>query len=277
MVIAELLSEVSKMLKGIENSAFEARQLLLDTLCISQTELILNRNKEISEKDAEKILNLAKKRLTGEPLQYILGSQEFMSLPFLVTKDTLIPRQDTETLVEFVLDEKEDIPLSVLDIGTGTGCIPISLAHSRQNFTCTGIDVSKNAIEIARKNAENLDLSERVTFEICDILSDIPRSQFDIVVSNPPYIKSSDIPNLQTEVRDFEPHIALDGGNDGLLFYRRICDISPKILKRGGLLAFEIGYDQRDDVFDIMTKQFKNIKTVKDLCGNNRVIAGCLE
>lgn len=278
MVIYELLTKISTALKayGIENSNFEACCILGITLNMQHQEIILNRNKEVLEKDGKSALKLLKRRLSGEPLQYILGTQEFMSLPFFVTKDVLIPRQDTETLVEFLISEKEDLPLFVLDIGTGTGCIPISLAHFKKKFRLTGIDISKNAISLAQKNADSLGVADRVNFEILDILSKTPKGKYDIVVSNPPYIKTEDIATLQTEVRLYEPHLALDGGSDGLIFYRRICDLAPKILNSSGLLAFEIGFDQAGAVSNLMKKDFRDIRVIKDLCGNDRVVAGYL-
>lgn len=279
MVISELLQNVTKelTLNGSDNARFEAVHLICFVLEISQKDLILNAKTEVSEEEKNKIFELVKRRVSGEPFQYILGTQEFMSLEFAVTPDTLIPRQDTETLVELVLSETDNTPLSLLDIGTGTGCIPISLAHFKNNFNCVGIDISENALKIAQKNAETLKVSDRVTFEKCDILTDFPNKKFDIIVSNPPYIKSEIIPTLQTEVRDFEPNLALDGGIDGLKFYRRICGIAPKILKKGGFLVFEIGFDQEKDVFSIMETNFEKIKITKDLSGNDRVISGYLK
>ncbi len=278
MVISGLLSGVTKSLSegGIENARFEAGYLVGFVLKLSQTELILNKDSSVSADDQKNVFALVKRRISGEPFQYILGSQEFMGLEFAVTPDVLIPRQDTEILAEFILRNTESCPLSVLDIGTGTGCIPISLAHFNPNFNCTGIDISENAIAVAQKNAETLNVSDRVRFEICDILNGFPKQKFDIAVSNPPYIKSAVIPTLQTEVRDFEPYLALDGGADGLKFYRRICDIAPNILKIGGLLAFEIGFDQADDVASLMKKNFDNIKVTKDLLQNDRVVSGYL-
>lgn len=278
MVISELLAKVSKELEenGIENPRFDASCILGYVLKMPYAHLLLNSKKEVQDADISAAFELLKKRLAHEPLQYILGTQDFMSLTFFVSPDVLIPRQDTETLVEFVLSQKEDFPASVLDIGTGTGCIPISLAHFRKNFKCLGVDVSEKAVLLARKNAENLGVSERAAFEILDIMTDIPFGKFDIAVSNPPYIKSGDIKTLQPEVRIFEPHLALDGGDDGLIFYRRICEIAPKILNKGGLLAFEIGFDQADYVRKIMDKNFKDIKIIKDLTGNDRVVSGYL-
>lgn len=279
MVISELIKEASDKLlqSGNDNSRFEALHLVGFTLKMSPEKLITNFAKEISKTDEEKILNLVKKRNSGVPFQYLLGTQEFMSLEFSMSPDVLIPRQDTETLVEFLLKKYADFPLSVLDIGTGTGCIPISLAHFRPKFTCIGIDISENAVNLAKKNADALKVSDRVTFEKCDILKEIPNGNFNIVTSNPPYIKTEDIQYLQKEVRDFEPHLALDGGVDGLKFYRRICDISTGILKPDGILVFEIGFNQADIIKDIMKDNFKNIEIVKDLCKNDRLAIGYLK
>ena len=274
MVISELLSEITK---DLNKNAFEAAQILSFVLGISPSELVLKGKNEVSEKDRDTALSLVKRRLSHEPLQYILGSWEFMSLPFFVSGDALIPRQDTETLVEFVLSETDNSAKALLDIGTGTGCIPISIAHFKKNFTCLGIDVSDKAIALAKRNAEGLNMADRVDFEKCDILSEIPEKKFDIVVSNPPYIKSDIIDTLMPEVRDFEPKIALDGGADGLIFYRRICEIAPKILSSGGLLAFEIGFDQGIEVSELMRDNFENVRVIKDLCNNDRVVAGYLK
>lgn len=276
MVIAELLSIMEKELEDIGNAPFEAAQLLGAALSLSQTELILKKNAEVPEDDKIKALSLVKRRLTHEPLQYILGFWEFMSLPFFVSPDALIPRPDTETLVEFVLSERGGMPTSLLDIGTGTGCIPISLAYFDKNFVCRGIDISGAALSLAEKNAVKNGVSDRVSFEKCDILYKAPKDKYDAVVSNPPYIKSGVIDTLQTEVRDFEPRAALDGGDDGLIFYRRICGIAPMLLKNGGLLAFETGFDQSADVSELMKKAFKDIRITKDLCGNDRVVSGYL-
>lgn len=279
MVISELLSTVSQKLKtyGIENYHFEASNILGFVLNMTASELILSKKKEISENDTAKALNYLERRLSGEPLQYILGTQEFMSLPFFVSPDVLIPRQDTETLVEFILSEKDDFDYSVLDIGTGSGCIPISLAHFKRTFRCTGIDISEKALELAKKNADANNVSERVQFEALDILEKLPNDRYDVVISNPPYIKSADLKTLQDEVRLFEPHLALDGGKDGLDYYRRICKIAPHILKKGGLLAFEIGFDQATTVSALMEKDFKEIRVIKDLCKNDRVVAGYIK
>jgi len=277
MVISELLKVVTARLReaGIENSIFEAHQIVRHVFNFSAIDLVLNHNTDATYCTA-KVMSLVERREKHEPLQYILGTQEFMSLEFLVEENVLIPRSDTETLVEFVLENTKG-ELKLLDIGTGTGCIPLSVAHYNKNAHVRGLDINPQALELSRKNAEKLGLSKRAEFEKIDILSQIPYGRYDVITSNPPYIETDIIPTLQSEVRDYEPHLALDGGCDGLVFYRRICGIAPKLLNPGGLLAFEIGYNQAGDVSDLMKNNFENIRITNDLAGNNRVVSGTLK
>lgn len=274
MVIRELIKlSVGRLREnGCDNPLFEAHLLLRHILGISATELSLQYDREIDKKD--ELDELINRRIGGEPLQYILGTQEFMSLEFKVTPDVLIPRADTETLVEYLLEKTKGTGFSMLDIGTGTGCIPLSAAYYNKRAFVRGIDISESAVKIAEENCERLNLSERAAFELCDILSERPRGKYDIVTSNPPYIESDVIETLQTEVKDFEPHLALDGGDDGLKFYRKITDIAPSILNRGGRLIFEIGYNQGNAVSNLMQKSFVEVEIIKDFCGNDRVVTG---
>lgn len=278
MEIKELLKTLTEKLRTSENDnpVFEAHQLLRYVTGFSATDLVLSHDKEVDIKDIKLLDELSNRRIKGEPLQYILGTQEFMSLEFKVTPDVLIPRADTETLVEYVIDKTKNKSFSLLDIGTGTGCIPLSIAFYNKRAFVRGIDISENAVKISTENAENLALSDRADFSLCDILKDIPKGKYDIITSNPPYIESEIIDTLQTEVRDYEPRLALDGGEDGLVFYRRICDIAPSMLAKGGLLVFEIGYNQGQAVSDLMTQNFNDIQIIKDLCGNDRVVTGIL-
>lgn len=276
MVIRQLIGEISQILKDAQcdNYLFEANLIVRHITGMSATEVVLSHNSDASDYE-EEAFSLAKRRQHHEPLQYILGTQEFMSLEFKVRENVLIPRSDTETLVEFILENvKGDI--SLLDIGTGTGCIPLSIAHYNKNAKVRGLDINETALELSRENAEKLGLLSRSDFQKLDILSDIPSGRYDIVTSNPPYIESNVIPTLQQEVRDFEPHLALDGGEDGLIFYRRITGIAPKFIKKGGFLVFEIGYNQADAVRSLMEKSFSDIQIIKDLSGNDRVVCGRL-
>lgn len=269
MVISELLSHIRNELS--DNAVFEARQIVMKVCKMTEAELIINAKNEVSEENIEKAKKMAARRKNGEPLQYILGSAEFMSLEFEVNQHTLIPRSDTETLIEAVLEEMGNNRVSLLDIGTGTGCIGISIAHySKAEVTLA--DISAEALNTAERNADRNGVSVK-TLQI-DILNEAPKGKFDVVVSNPPYIESDIIPTLQTEVKDHEPISALDGGYDGLKFYRRITDIAPDLLNEKGLLAFEIGYNQGEAVSEMMRNNFDEVKVIKDLCGNDRVVLG---
>lgn len=276
MVIRELLEKIITVLKenNCDNPIFEAHQLVRHVLEMSATDLVINHTKNANEEDVNYIYSLLERRIKGEPLQYIIGTQEFMSLEFIVNESVLIPRADTETLVEYVIEKYQNDGFSLLDIGTGTGCIPLSIAHYCRRSYVRGIDISNAALDIAKLNCKKLDLSERADFLKCDILNEIPSGRYDIITSNPPYIESDIIPTLQKEVKDYEPHLALDGGNDGLMFYRRICDIAPQILNENGMLIFEIGYNQADALLKLMENDFYDTKIIKDLCGNNRVAVG---
>ncbi len=275
MVIGELAREIRGELH--ENAAFEANEIVMKALEITRTELILKAKDNVSEEAASAARAMAARRINGEPLQYILGETEFMSLPFKVNRSTLIPRSDTETLVEHVLKQMNSEQAKILDIGAGTGCIGISLAYYNKNARVTELDISGGALETAKINAETNGVSDRVSFKKADILSETPDGKYDIIVSNPPYIETAVIGTLQTEVKDYEPLSALDGGLDGLMFYRRIISISPEILKKGGILAFEIGYNQSADVSALMKNAgFISIEIIKDLSNNDRVITALL-
>lgn len=267
MVIRELLRELSAYCG--ENGEFEARELFMYAAGMTMTEVVLNRGSEVDAETEERVRQLVKRRISGEPLQYITGTAEFMGLEFEVNPYTLIPRQDTETLVETVIEYAAD-GVKILDIGTGSGCIGISLARYIKNSKVTLADISVGALDMAKKNAESNGV--RVKCVRLDILKEIPESEFDIIVSNPPYIETETIQGLDVNVRDYEPLSALDGGADGLVFYRRITDIAPQILKNGGLLAYEIGYNQGEAVGSMVRKAFGNARVIKDLCGNDRVV-----
>lgn len=279
MVIKELLRQVISELRecGNNNPVFEAHAIFRYVLKLSATDLVLMHEKKVTKRQEEKILDFCRRRTKGEPLQYILGTGEFMSLEFKVTPSVLIPRADTETLAEYVIDYFKDKGFSLLDIGTGSGCIPLSVASYCPNAYVRGVDISQEAEKIAKENCKKLSLSHRADFLLCDIMQEIPKGKYDVITSNPPYIQSHIIPTLQTEVKDFEPHIALDGGTDGLMFYRRICQIAPSLLNKGGMLIFEIGYDQGAAVVELMENSFTDVKIIKDIPGNDRVVVGTLK
>ncbi len=279
MVIRELLNNTIARLQecGIENAIFEAHQLIRYVLKMSATDLVIHHRSVAEKTHIDAVSALISRRCGGEPLQYILGTQGFMSLEFFVTPDVLIPRSDTEALVEHVLNDVGDLGYTLLDIGTGTGCIPLSIAHYNRRAYTRGIDISEKAIKIAEKNRDFLGLSDRAVFEVLDIMTQVPCGKYDIITSNPPYIESHVIEALDDTVKCYEPRLALDGGSDGLDFYRRIADISPKILNKGGRLVFEIGYNQGKAVPAILKRKFRDIKVIKDLCGNDRVVTAQLK
>ena len=274
MVTREALNALSEKLKeaGVENALFEANLLLRDTLKLSALDLVLAYQKKISQGDEERLLSALKRRLDGEPMQYILGTQEFMGLEFKVTPDVLIPRADTETLVEAVLLENHG--MNVLDLCTGSGCIAVSIAHYNKNAYVHGIDISEAALRIAEENAEKNKVSDRVRFSRMDILSELPAGVYDVIVSNPPYIERDVIPTLQKEVVGFEPHLALDGGTDGLDFYRRIAEIAPKLLQQSGIIYLEVGHTQAEAVEKLLSDVGLKTDVIPDLCGIDRVVAG---
>lgn len=270
MVIWELEKALREILK--ENAGFEAKEIIMSVCGMSTSDWIINRKAEVKEEHVNKVLEMVHRRISGEPLQYIIGKAGFMGMDFEVNKNTLIPRQDTETLIETLIDMIGDRKVSILDIGTGSGCIGISLGKFLKDARITVLDISQEALNTALRNADRNGVKIKA---VCmDILSEIPEGKYDIIVSNPPYIETSIIKSLQTEVRDYEPLSALDGGSDGLLFYRRITDIAPRLLNEKGILAYEIGYDQGKKVHMLMEKDFYDIRIIKDYCGNDRVITG---
>lgn len=276
MVISELVRETAKSLS--DNARFEAELIVMSAVGINRTQLVLDSRRDVTEEQCERVSEMVNRRQSGEPLQYILGECEFMSLDFYVESGVLIPRSDTETLVEAVIEKTdENKNMKILDICTGSGCIGISTAHFRSSAYVDLIDISDKAIEIAKKNIVRNNVQSRVKVQKMDILNEYPSEKYDIVVSNPPYIETEVIDTLQTEVKNHEPRLALDGGEDGLIFYRRITEIAPEILKKGGMLAFEIGYNQGKAVSALMEKNFCDVRIIQDFSKNDRVVTGILK
>ena len=267
MVIGDLKKEIASLIGNRD-----AQLLITGLVNMSVTDYILADKTEIPAEKTLEIQESAKRIVSGEPLQYVVGMTEFMSLKFHVKDGCLIPRPDTETLVEKAIEIIGEKKLSVLDIGTGSGCVAISIAHYCKNALVSSVDISEKALEIAKNNAKlnNVD----VNFIKCDILKEIPKGSYDVIVSNPPYIPTAVIEGLEKNVKDHEPRLALDGGNDGLDFYRRITDIAPSLLNKDGTLLYEVGHDQAQDVKKLMEKGFKNIEIIKDLCGIERTVYG---
>lgn len=273
MVVSELVREIEGLIN--DNARFEAELIVMSALGLTRTQLVIGGRRDVTENEYKRAFEMAARRKTGEPLQYILGETEFMSLGFYVEKGVLIPRADTETLVETVIEEiRDDRTYKVLDICSGSGCVGISIAYYRNNVTADLVDIDDTALETGERNIVRNSVDNRVKILKKDILKEYPDSKYDIIVSNPPYIESDIIETLQTEVKNYEPRIALDGGADGLIFYRRIAKIAPELLSENGLIAMEIGYNQAEQVVELLKNNFDNIQVIKDLGGNDRVVTG---
>ena len=263
---------------GIEEAALDAR-LLLEHICgTDRNTLLVHGDRTVSPEEEKQYLDAVERRSRRIPLQQITGQQEFMGLPFWVNSNVLIPRQDTEVLVEEVLKHTHD-GMQILDMCTGSGCILISILHYSNDCEGLGVDVSSPALEVAEENAERL-LSGRTGVSARFLQSDLFEAvdgKYDILVSNPPYIRSAVVDTLMPEVKDYEPRIALDGEEDGLVFYRRILSDCKKNLKKGGMLFFEIGYDQAGAVKGMMEQAgFLEVTVKKDFGGLDRVVFGTL-
>ena len=316
MDLRELFSEGKRKLSEnrVPDAENDARLLLLDAFSISLSEYLLNCERELSDiyvssdiqamiEDYRHSLYLRGRRV---PLQQILGEAQFMGLDFMVNPDVLIPRQDTETLVEQVLYDFPMRDVSILDMCTGSGCIAAALAVLGGYNTVVGADISEEALYVAQKNTMKLlkekslrtdlgksfmgkilsmkeeDFMQQVRFVRTNLfygmdsaLEELGFEAFDVIVSNPPYIRSGDIESLEPEVRDFEPRLALDGAEDGLHFYRRIAKECLPYLKEGGSIYLEIGFDQGSDVKKIFREAgFSELGVIKDLAGRDRVVRG---
>lgn len=280
--IGELINIGSSMLKekDIETYRLDTQLILAHVLKRDKLYIMTNRDVNVSIKNEEKFLEFIEKRANKMPLKYILGETEFMGLDFIIKEGVLIPRNDTEILVEEVLKLiKDEEELEVCDLCSGSGAIGISLAHYRKNIKVDEIDFYPIPEEITKKNIAKHKLDDRVKFIKSDLLKEVIKEnkKYHILVSNPPYIKEEEINTLMKDVKDYEPHTALDGGEDGLVFYRRIIEESKKVLKENALIAFEIGYDQGEAVSKLLEDNgFNNIKVVKDLAGLDRVVLGYL-
>ena len=274
MIISDLLSSGSKTLKRnkIQTHQIDSELILSNIIKQQREKLIINSDEKVSKKIVNHFNKLIVRRSTSEPLAYILKNKEFWSKNFFVNRDTLIPRPETELLCNAVINTMKNKNSHILDIGTGTGCILLSILSEIKKAKGVGIDISKKAIKIAKKNSQNFGLNKRAKF-FTRSLDDIYSYKFDLIVSNPPYIKTSDIKNLSDDVRKFEPKIALDGGKDGLDVIKKVIYKSKTILKKLGMLALEIGYGQHYKVSQILMKQgFREELLVKDYRNNIRCI-----
>lgn len=312
MTLQQLLDQGTEQLRsaGVPDAGLDARYLLLDTFGLGLASFLADRRRNVDgmpggAEKAQAYEALITRRAERIPLQQLLGVQEFMGLEFFVNGHVLIPRQDTETLVELVLEEQKRRDLDVLDVCTGSGCIAVSLARLGRYRSVTALDVSAEALKVAEKNAAALlgeydgdfrlvqsdmfaglepgkqDVFPGQAIGKAAASRDLPRPshppRFDILVSNPPYIPSRVIEGLEPEVRDHEPRLALDGSQDGLKFYRILASEGKRFLKPGGAVYFEIGWDQAQAVSALLEQEgFARIRTVKDMAGMDRVVGAVL-
>jgi len=280
MTLGELRTQIAASLKTItEEWETESQQLLCGLLDISRLDLVLERGMQLSDDDVDKVVKALNRRLEREPLQYILGTQGFMGLDFIVTPGVLIPRHDTETLVAYAIDLLATLETPyVLDIGTGSGAIILSILKALKGAQGVAIDISVEALNVARQNAEQLNISSRVVFRESDIFSGMTLQEkqvFDLIISNPPYIPLDDKETLQREITEYEPESALYGGTDGLSFYRKIIPEAKAYLKSGGWLMFEAGHDQAPAVETLLRQcDYEKVSHFNDLRGVSRFIIG---
>ena len=275
MNIQTLLNQASKTLKQLSNtsSKLDSEILLSKIIKKNRKYLILNSNEELKKENIKSFDYLVKRRKKGEPIAYLINKKEFWKQNFYINQNVLIPRPDTETLVEETLKLfNVNSKLNMLDIGTGSGCILISILKERRNFFGTGIDISKKAINVARFNAKMHQLSNRVKFYNSDV-DKFLIGKYDLVVSNPPYIKQQDLKYLEVDVKGFEPKLALDGGKDGFSKVTKVISKTSTLLKRNGRFILEIGFGQKKKILSILKQNnFFINKVVKDYGKNDRCI-----
>lgn len=275
MKIKEALIEGRDYLKDLEytDPIYETRRILSDLLNKDLSYLVSHDEDLLDSKIENKYFEILEKRQKGIPLQYILGEEDFYGRTFKVIEGVLIPRQDTEISVEKILNIIENNQINnMLEIGCGTGIVSISV-DLESSVDVTAVDISEKAMENTRINKK--ELNSKIKIINSDLFSNI-NEKFDLIYSNPPYIKSSEIENLQVEVRDYEPRLALDGGEDGLFFYRNIIKSSPEFLNHKGFLVFEIGHDEAEDICNLMKDKFE-VEVYKDLNNLDRVVVGQLK
>ncbi len=266
------LNSLRKRLKADCGALSDVDVIIMDTLKIDKSRLFLDI--PVNTEQEKQITDKAQRLKSGEPLGYIIGHQEFMSMNFYVNSCTLIPRGDTEVLVEYIINYYKGKAPLIFEIGTGSGCIAVSLAKYLPSAQIIACDISKEALKVAESNAKRHLVNNRITFLQHDIMQGYPKFEEKpcCVVSNPPYIESETIKTLDPSVKDFEPISALDGGLDGLDFYRQIINLCP--LGKDGLLAFEIGYNQGEKVKNLMQSAFSHIQVIKDFANHDRIVAG---
>lgn len=280
MIIREVFNTYMEELSHISDTPKLDIEILLSKALgdVDRLYIHLNLHKELTKEQLDSFNKMIQDRLKGRPIAYIVNNREFMGLDFYVEEGVLIPRPDTEPLVEEVIElVKGKENLKIVDIGTGSGAITVSLAKYIKDCQVYSLDISDKALSIGLKNAISNEVEDKINFIKSNIFSGIEDKglKLDVIVSNPPYIRRADIETLHTQVKDYEPYIALEGGEDGLNFYRDITRESVKYLKDKGILAFEVGHDQAEDVSEILKHNgYTNIYTKKDLQGIDRVVIG---
>ena len=271
--------------RGIESPRLDAEVLLSALLGRDRMYLYVHFDEPLEPEELARFRGYVKERAAHTPLAYVLGRREFMGLDFRVTRDTLIPRPDTEILVQCAVDflrarmDAGADGLCVADIGTGTGAIALSTLHYTEGIRADAVDISPAAAAVARENAEMLGLTERIDIHVGDLLAPLAGRRYDMILSNPPYIPTADIATLMPEVRSYEPHLALDGGADGLNIYRRLMAGAPALLNEGGAIAVEVGIDEAAAVAALAMAHPRIVRTetLKDLGGIERVVVGYTE
>lgn len=274
--ISKILKEAANILQisEVAEPRREANSLLAFALQKDQTFLIAYPEYELTEKEESYFLQLLTRRAEREPFQHITGKQEFYGLDFEVSKDVLIPRPETELIVENAIKILQNLENPrFCEVGVGSGCISISILHYIKTATAIGLDISEKALEIAKRNAEKHNVSNRLQLYISDVFSILNNEGFDLIASNPPYIPSEEIPNLQEEVKDFEPLNALTDGKDGLSIIEKIVTDSPKFLRENGYLLMEIGFNQSEKVKQMFSDQiWQSVEILPDLQGISRMV-----
>ncbi len=274
MNISKILKTAAEILResGVAEPRREANSLLAFALNKNQTFLIAHDDYELSIEEKNRFENFVKRRADREPFQYIVGRQEFYGLDFMVTPDVLIPRPETELLVETAI---EILPPNArfCEVGVGSGCICVAILHELKTATAVGLDTSAAALKIARKNAEANNVSEKLELKKSDVFENLRGETFDLIVSNPPYISAEEMKTLQTEVRDFEPWMALTDGGDGLSIIEKIIIDAPRFLNKRGFLLLEIGHEQSSDVQKMFDKSiWRSVEAFEDFQGIERLI-----
>ena len=279
MDILKLINTGAERLKinNILSYRLDSEILLSNILNRKREELLINLNEKVSVENIKQFQSIISRRSLKEPIAYILKKKEFWSQNFIVNKNVLIPRPETELMVEKIVKIFDSKDIFILDIGTGSGCILLSVLKELKNAKGLGIDISSRAIKVAKKNLQKLKLSNKIKFKIKSF-NDIYNYKFDLIISNPPYITTKDLKNLKEDIKKFEPKLALDGGNDGLDVIRKVIYKSRSILKFKGMLALEIGNEQYKKVSKILSNnKFKTRYLVKDYKDNIRCVLSTLE